>query len=166
MTIRTMLGRVLLPASIAILTGCLQQDYSLPADWPIPQLTLPPGARLTSPAQVGSKAPGGGTYKTNSYAHFTMGSPWTAAARHVEQCLAPLGYAEHVSIYADGSSSQDQARDYWSTDAKTEVELTPLLAGQTPVVILRVTEYQEPQPVPDSQGSETGKVARTEIRPL
>lgn len=151
---------------IAVLTGCPHQSYTLPADWPIPQLTLPPGAKLTSPAQVDSNAPVGETYKTNSFVQFTMGSPWTAAASHVVKCLAPLGYAEHVIVYPDGSTSQDQLRDYWSTDEKTEVELTPLLGGKTPVVILRITEFQEPQPVLDTDGSETSQGARTEIRPL
>jgi hypothetical protein len=99
-------------------------------------------------------------------AQFTTGGPWTAAASHAEQCLAKLNYVEHVIIYPSGTTSRDQLRDYWSPDEKTEVELTPMQAGKTPAVILRITEYSQPQPVLSSHGSVTSKGIRTEIRPL
>jgi len=165
--------RLVLVVALLTLMSCnnsdsQQSNLTLPANWPIPQLTLPPGAELSSAPSVMLNLHLNDTpLDRNIYsAQFTTGGPWTAAASHVEKCLAPLSYVEHVIVYPDGSTSRDQLCDYWSPDEKTEVELTPMPAGKTPAVILRITEYSQPQPVLSSHDSVTSKGVRTEIRSL
>jgi len=163
---KAFLCSALLSVLISGTAGCQQRTYELPPNWPIQQLTLPSGAKLTSPAEVDFNSAGGRIDRRISIAQFTTAGPWTAAASHVEQCLGPLSYVEHVIVYPDGSTSQDQLRDYWSPDEKVEVELAPMAAGKTPAVVLRITEYSQPQPVLSSHGSVTSRGVRTEIRPL
>jgi len=67
-----------------VLCGCAPK--SLPRDWPIPQLTLPPGTRLQGDVSH--------VVKSDRETWFADVSPsnWDGLVASTESCLKPLGY--------------------------------------------------------------------------
>jgi hypothetical protein len=162
MNARLLCAAILLIVLLA-LSGCPLGSTSLPANWPIPQLSLPPGAKLTALPSVGNQTP---TCRANSAARFSYTGSWDDVAGHIEQCLAPLGYVEYVEVFPGGDTMQHRIRYYWAPDDRTSVLLSQASGSGRPQATLTVLEHYQSQGKIGSDGAVYGKGIRVEIRPL
>jgi hypothetical protein len=101
-------------------SSSVQSNVTLPADWPIPELSFTNNITLPRAPSAGSEMPDidGLKWTTwNAYVHCDGGG--IAIAKHVESRLAPLGYrrVDHVTENSD----LHKWRMYYSPDGKLEI---------------------------------------------
>ncbi|MBN2083572.1 hypothetical protein JW859_15360 [bacterium] len=117
----------LLALALAVaLCGCpARTQSSLPADWPIAELTIPAGSieEIIVDHSDGEK-------KWKLYLNDSM--PWDRLAQHVESCLAPLGYSEFYTLTAQGDDKRDRIRTYLSADLLTSFSMMNTVAMGRP----------------------------------
>ena len=119
----------LLYVVLLLAAGCTmlaKSDPELPADWPIPQLTLPAEIKVKAgPAAMHEKDPS--LTDKEWIVGFNKDDNWPAMIDHVETCLKPLGYwrAKHQGG-ADNPLGLDlpEVRNYYSPDYLIEVRLS------------------------------------------
>lgn len=145
-------------------------SYSLPRDWPIRELTLPPGATMTRKATV-MQLPG--PQKKSWLVYFDSLEDLQTVADHVESCLAGLSYSEHWIDNPRIGSSRRNMRTYYSADQLTEVVLMPgtgsdagIPGGFASQYTLTVHHWHSPNPVLKYAGTTSSKGVRHELRPL
>lgn len=135
-----------------------------PGGWPIPELTLPPGADTANPAQPPAQQRPFGPGALEWSLSFRYPNTWDALVDHLDSCLAPLGYvrvkgnkndrkpeypenAQKLRIGAEGQKT------YLSKDGKTFVFLfftgLPTLHSSKPDenYRLQVLVFEQPQEV-------------------
>ena len=135
-------------ASSQVATNSNASPVPLPGDWPVPELTLPPGAMLVSSVLN----PPDADYKDKVgiwLAHIDYSQGWDALGDHVESCLKPLNYGE---LWMDNPQfkQRDMQRWFFSPDQLTQVNLgnsegVPDLPGTgdyTITIVLWTTPFQ------------------------
>ena len=106
-----------------LLAGCHQADSaSLPSSWPIPELTLPPGAKLSGKV-IDTNAIGVRNTDPTWTATIDYSQGWDELVKHVETCLKPLNYSEFWSVNPRIGDMRGIQRAYYSPDQLTEVSL-------------------------------------------
>lgn len=95
---------------------------TLPADWPIPQLSFSTDVTLSLSPTKGSKSPEiDGMQWTFWCAYVHCDDGITGLAKHVESSLAPLKYQRVVNIVAN--KDLNKWKLYYSPDGKIEVSI-------------------------------------------
>ena len=110
--------------TLAAVLGCEKTVHQakLPADWPIPQLTLPNDIVLKAGPEAMHKIDPSHPHK-EWVVGFNKDDNWPAFVAHVEGCLKPLDYWRSKSKGTDNPLGLDlpEIRTYYSPDYLTEV---------------------------------------------
>jgi hypothetical protein len=108
--------------------GCAKRithEAKLPADWPVPQLTLPADIELKAGPEAMHRIDPSRTDKKWVVA-FNKDDNWPAFVAHVEGCLKPLDYWRSKEKGLNNPLGLDvpEMRTYYSPDYLTEVAIT------------------------------------------
>lgn len=151
-------------AIVLVVVGCPARNYTLPANWPIPQLTLPAGARLIDAPMVAVGSPSSENGQMSTAA-MVLGGTAEAGIKHIESCLASLGYLERVDVFDSGDTLRDRERIYIAPDDMTVVEVLINETGSRPDLAICIRQYSTAQGALALDGKKF-KWGHSEIRPL
>jgi hypothetical protein len=104
--------------------GCARPvSRELPADWPIPQLTLAASWELRTQVGAMHRLDPAKYQQPMWLAAFDNDHDWPGVVAHVESCLKPLGYWRSKSHGENNPLGLDlpETRTYYSPDYLTEV---------------------------------------------
>jgi hypothetical protein len=159
------LRTVLCIALACLFSGCQQAASQPSANWPVPGLTLPPGAVLLK--AVEPKTSGGASPSTMWTAGIRYGKAWPALVAHVEGCLQRLDYSECI-VDSPQLGGRGFARDYYSPDRLTRVSIInmdkPSRAGQPDKANFAIMVFvtTAPDPLVEKATADPGGAVRLE----
>jgi hypothetical protein len=154
------LGAVLTLLAVVLSgAGCAKRithQAKLPADWPLPQLTLPQDIELKAgPAAMHEVDPS--RTEKEWLVGFNKDDNWPAFVTHVEGCLKPLNYwrSKEKGLNNPLGLDMPESRTYYSQDYLTEVMIShgayfDALGPQDIEFVLSIRLYEEVPPLFES----------------
>jgi hypothetical protein len=156
---------------LAYFAGCAKGPYSLPADWPMPQLTLPPNSTIAvRPVAMHKLSP---SWPDEDWLiYFDCPSTLQTVVDHVEQCLKPLNYSEFYLDNPRIGNTRDAMRQYYSPDRLTKVVVERGTKGAgipqkfASDYTLSITISTSPDPVLKHAGTTSSTGVKTVLEPI
>ena len=111
---------------VVILASCAKEDSStagLPDDWPVPQLVLGSGWKLSQRVVALHKVEDSGYKERTWLVVFSSRTTLAEASQHVEQCLRPSRYWKMKQGEGPSGFTSPDLRTYFSPDFYVEVKL-------------------------------------------
>lgn len=111
---------------MGLLIACKQENSAtagLPTDWPVPRLTLGADWDLTRPVVALHKQQNSSYRERTWLVVFRSKTRFNDAARHIEDCLQPMGYWRMREGEGPSGFTSPNLRTYFSPDFYVEVNL-------------------------------------------